>query len=334
MVASLGAVLFGLVSMDARAVDSLLAFDDLRAWRIAHLYAASDGKSYIEEIVLPSANAMNGGKPAYVHFNAKPQGLRIGRSKSGQTTDWHYAGDTRVLIIALQGDLVFDTGSDAPFQLRPGMAILAEDWTGQGHKSGCVSLAKPTCVSIEILLDANPKLLPLRDPPTNKVVPKTSAPVVPNVVRPAGYALDSLLDWENLEFFRIRHGDSASDGRSYIESISVPAQQRKSGNLGQVYFDLKTQAALIARSVSGSMFDWHYASNSRHLIIPLQGDLVFDTGDGKTTHLKAGEAIYAEDWTGKGHRSGCVATNAKTCLVIDVLIDPNPSAIPLRAPPE
>lgn len=147
-------------------------------------------------------------------------------------------------------------------------------------------------------------------------------------------AADSLLSWSDLNVLKLYHAYSASDGRSYIEEISVPAQQRQSGgSSAQIYFDLKPQALRIARSASGSMIDWHYAGDSRHLIVPMQGDMVFDLGDGKLFHVKPGEAILAEDWTGKGHRSGCLADHQPTCVVFDILVDANPKAMPLQAPP-
>jgi hypothetical protein len=82
------------------------------------------------------------------------------------------------------------------------------------------------------------------------------------------------------------------------------------------------------------MFEWHGAVDFRHLIIPMQGSLFFDLGDGRTLTLKPGEAILAEDWTGRGHRSGCAPSKVQlTCVGIDMLLDANPHAIPLRSPP-
>lgn len=151
---------------------------------------------------------------------------------------------------------------------------------------------------------------------------------------PRVQSADSLLSWDDVSVLKLYHAYAASDGRSYIEEISLPAVKGQSGGKpSYLYMDLKPQVMRIARSSSGSMIDWHYAGESRHLLLPLQGDLVFDLGDGNLFHLKAGEAMLAEDWTGKGHRSGCEAVNQKTCVVIDVLVDPNPRVIPLRAPP-
>lgn len=173
-------------------------------------------------------------------------------------------------------------------------------------------------------------------PKFRKIIPAVFAAVMGTAsLGSAASAADSLLTWNDLHVLKIYHAYSAADGKSYIEEIPIPAQERQSGGkLAQIYFDLKPQALRIARSESGSMIDWHYAGDSRHLIIPMQGDLVFDTGDGKMFHLKAGEAILAEDWTGKGHRSGCDAVNKKTCVVIDILVDSNPRAMPLVAAPK
>jgi hypothetical protein len=151
---------------------------------------------------------------------------------------------------------------------------------------------------------------------------------------PAAKAADSLLTWDDLAALKIYHAYSANDGHSYIEEISLPSAKKEiGGDAAYMYFDVKPQSIKIGRSTTGSMIDWHYAGESRHLIIALQGDIVFDLGDGKLFHLKTGEAILAEDWTGKGHRSGCEAINKRTCVVIDLLVEPNPRVIPLRQPP-
>jgi len=149
------------------------------------------------------------------------------------------------------------------------------------------------------------------------------------------HAADSLFTWDDLKALHIYHAYSASDGLTYIEETTLPANPIMSGGKpGQLYMLLEPKSVAIARSADGSMIDWHYAGTYRHLLIPLQGDLVFDLGDGKLFHLKPGEAMLAEDWAGRGHRSGCANPTGKTCAVIDVSIDSNPRTIPLRAPPE
>lgn len=153
----------------------------------------------------------------------------------------------------------------------------------------------------------------------------------------AARAADSLFTWDGnkTQALKIYHAYSASDGLTHVEEITVPAQMRASpAGAALVYFDLKPEALRIAQSDTGELSGWHYAGDSKHLIIPMQGDIDFDIGDGKIYHVKAGEAILAEDWAGKGHRSGCDAVNKQFCVVFDILVGPNPKALPLEPPPK
>lgn len=146
---------------------------------------------------------------------------------------------------------------------------------------------------------------------------------------------DSLLTMQDFSRLRLYHAYSASDGRTYIETIDMPSQQKTiGGTTGVMYLDIKPSTLRIGRSTANFLGDWHYAGDMRHIIIPLQDDIVFDTGDGTLFHLHPGEAILAEDWTGKGHRSGCWSKTHSTCMAIDILYDANPRQIPLRAPPK
>jgi hypothetical protein len=155
--------------------------------------------------------------------------------------------------------------------------------------------------------------------------------LVPAAARAAS-PVDSLFTWDDLHNLKIYHAYAASDGHSYVEVINTQAMEK--GPNSQTYFDFShPQQIKIGRGKSGEMVDWHYALQSRHLIIPLQGDVVFDLGDGKLLHVHPGEAIMAEDWAGKGHRSGCLSADKPTCVGIDILYEPNPHSLPLRAPP-
>jgi len=147
---------------------------------------------------------------------------------------------------------------------------------------------------------------------------------------------DSLLTWTDLNKIRIYHAYAANDGKSYVEEMDIPANVRMTGSgPTPTYFDFKNAHAVrIGRGKSGAIFDWHGATEYRHLLVPLQGNLFFDLGDGRTLSLKPGEALYAEDWTGRGHRSGCEESKTlPTCVALDILIDENPHEMPLRAPP-
>jgi hypothetical protein len=144
-------------------------------------------------------------------------------------------------------------------------------------------------------------------------------------------AADSLLNWDGHEPVRIYHAYSASDGKSYIEQIDMPLQLGGYGSRQLFNFE-NVLSVHVGTSQPHELSDWHYANN-RHLIIPLQGNLRFDTGDGKEYLLRPGEAVLAEDWTGKGHRSGCDSRNKVACVAVDVTIGPINKVLPLRDPP-
>ena len=150
-------------------------------------------------------------------------------------------------------------------------------------------------------------------------------------------AADSLLTWRDLKFIKVYHAYAASDGKSYVEEIDIPAYETDgfANTKSQTYFDFKQPVEIrIGRSAQGAMFEWHGAVEYRHLIVPMQGNIFFDLGEGRTLELTPGEAILAEDWTGRGHRSGCAPSKTHlTCVGLDILIDKNPHAMPLRAPP-
>lgn len=151
------------------------------------------------------------------------------------------------------------------------------------------------------------------------------------------HAADNLFTWTDLRFIKVYHAYSASDGKSYLEEIAIPSYETDSfaKSKAQSYFDFKSPVEIrIGRAASGAMYEWHGAVEYRHLIIPMQGNIFFDLGEGRTLELKPGEAILAEDWTGRGHRSGCAESKTQaTCVGLDILIDKNPREMPLRAPP-
>jgi hypothetical protein len=89
----------------------------------------------------------------------------IGHWKDGEFTDFHYAVNQNLLIY-LQGTQVITTGDGKEYRLEPGMAVLAEDWTGKGHTNRCVAPDKQrVCLLLQITIGDIDKSLPLRPPP-------------------------------------------------------------------------------------------------------------------------------------------------------------------------
>jgi hypothetical protein len=127
------------------------------------------------------------------------------------------------------------------------------------------------------------------------------------------------------------HLYSADDGRTHIEEMAVPVSQ---GGYGMnVLFDRQVRRVVIAYWPDGFQSEWHYATNTNALLY-LQGTQVIDTGDGKLYRLNPGEAVLADNWTGKGHRFRCEAkTGRKVCLVVQITLGDLEKTLPLRKAP-
>lgn len=140
----------------------------------------------------------------------------------------------------------------------------------------------------------------------------------------------SLFSWDGVTPTKVYHLYSGSDGLSHLETIDLPLMLGRDGN--PRFFAQNVSAAYIGSSPPKELGPWHYAIN-QHLIISIQGNLQFDLGDGKEYLLRPGEAVLAEDWTGKGHRSGCDVRNKGRCVSIDIEVGPIARTYPLRTPP-
>ena len=94
---------------------------------------------------------------------------------------------------------------------------------------------------------------------------------------------------------------SGDDGESHLEELSVPA-----GELETVA--VKAGDDMRIRRFPKGRFssDWHNAPR-RQYVFYLEGEVEIGLGDGTTRRLVAGDALIAEDMTGKGHTFNSVA---------------------------
>jgi len=154
----------------AVAADSLLgSFGEIL--KMYHLYSASDGRSYIEVMDVPPMKTPIG---LVSYFDRQVRRVVIGYWPDGEFTDFHYAVNQNLLIY-LQGTQVITTGDGKEYRLEPGMAVLAEDWTGKGHTNRCVAPDKAkVCLLLQITIGDIDKSLPLRPPPAAAAAGPTS----------------------------------------------------------------------------------------------------------------------------------------------------------------
>src|ERR1700734_3892908 len=98
--------------------------------RCVRMWTGEDGDSLFEEGWLELAGGMRGdvvGQPVRV------VGLSFQETRSGGSYEWHQDPVPR-FVITLSGTLEFEVKSGAPFIIRPGDILLAQDNSGTGHK--------------------------------------------------------------------------------------------------------------------------------------------------------------------------------------------------------
>lgn len=132
-------------------------------------------------------------------------------------------------------------------------------------------------------------------------------------------AADSINTWLGTSEFKMYRVFTGPEGRSMVEEIAVPVGSAgPAGKFAVIDRDVKNMN--IGYYENGWFSDWH-PPNAKRLNLVLQGDFIFDVGDGKEYRIKAGEMILAEDFEGKGHTSRCAAANNQRCISMSVVLE-------------
>jgi hypothetical protein len=145
----------------AQAAPDVLTGDFGPIVKWLHIYSASDGKTHIEEMPVPIEKGPYG---MSVLFAAKAEKFTIGYWPDGFQSEWHYATHKNI-ILNLQGVQIIDIGDGKEHRLEPGVAVLADNWTGQGHRFRCeAKTGRHACVAIQATLGDLERRLPLDAP--------------------------------------------------------------------------------------------------------------------------------------------------------------------------
>lgn len=114
---------------------------------------------------------------------------------------------------------------------------------------------------------------------------------------------------------RIHHLYADASGESHFGDIEVEwAQVHPSGKLSRRI----AATGVIFRETAGDYdLDWHTAPR-RQYIVNLDAAVELTASDGETRVIGAGEVIFVEDTTGKGHLSKAVAGQVRRSIFIPV----------------
>jgi hypothetical protein len=102
--------------------------------KVTRIYTGPDGKTKAEEITLPmkprdSGSELTGSIPV--------TNLQFRHTTPAYNLDWHPA-PRRQLVVTLSGESEIELEGGRTMRFGPGHILLAEDTTGQGHKSRAV----------------------------------------------------------------------------------------------------------------------------------------------------------------------------------------------------
>jgi hypothetical protein len=103
--------------------------------KVTRLYTGSDGKSYFEDVDVPLPLATEIGRMSDV---GQATGIVFRENDETYNLDWHPA-PARQYVITLEGQVEDEAGDGNKRVFGPGDVMLAEDTTGQGHRSRYVS---------------------------------------------------------------------------------------------------------------------------------------------------------------------------------------------------
>ena len=109
--------------------------DEKSIVRIIRIYAGEDGKSHFEDIDLQLTNAGEIGKLSEIQ---PATGIMFRDNHSDYFQDWHNA-PRRQYNILLEGEIEIEIGDGTKRRFCSGDIFLAEDTSGQGHRTRSIS---------------------------------------------------------------------------------------------------------------------------------------------------------------------------------------------------
>jgi hypothetical protein len=118
-----------------------------RTMKVVRIYTGADNRSHFEDLQIP---LKDGGKVGFVSDLTKATGVVFRETTGDYNYDFHTA-PRRQLVVNLEGEVEIEVGDGTRRILGAGDILLAEDTTGQGHKSRAVA-GKPR-KSLFITLD-------------------------------------------------------------------------------------------------------------------------------------------------------------------------------------
>ncbi len=106
---------------------------------------------------------------------------------------------------------------------------------------------------------------------------------------------------------------TGSDGESHFEDLEIPLSDQ--GSIGRLSGCIPATGLILRETGPEYNYDWHPAPR-RQAILLLAGPVDIEIGDGSIRRFGPGTILFAEDTTGRGHRSRAVDGQARTSVFV------------------
>ena len=114
--------------------------------KIVRVYTGADGKSHFEDVEVEFRERSAFGS---ISAMVPARGVLFREVGGNYDLDFHNA-PRRQYVVNLTGSVDLEVGDGTRRRLGPGSVLLAEDTTGQGHKSRAVAGEPRTCLFIPL----------------------------------------------------------------------------------------------------------------------------------------------------------------------------------------
>ena len=103
------------------------------------------------------------------------------------------------------------------------------------------------------------------------------------------------------------------DGESHFEDVKLPLEETVDADRKS---EPMTATGIVFRTTGHACnLDWHNAP-CRQFVIPLEGKVEIELGDGTKRQFGPGDILLAEDTTGRGHTSCAVNDQPRRTIFI------------------
>ena len=102
-------------------------------------------------------------------------------------------------------------------------------------------------------------------------------------------------------------------GESHFEELAFPLHDH--GEIGRLSELIPASGVIIRETPPTYDFDWHNAPR-RQIVVLLTGSVEIEASDGSKRRLDAGDLLFAEDTTGRGHRTRTLGNVTRTSLFV------------------